>query len=252
MNISKIGLAVALVLGGSHAAQAEVHFQQNAVIVGYELLLDAEDNNPNLFDQGYAQIAHTTVADWGTVTGWLRFENPFDTAENQQGKDGGATTKAWVKLDYNLGETPFNVWFQSFTAANTPCVEQNFYFGGSYDVAFGKLKGTMGLGLQHAFGSFSPTGQSFNGTSGGAAVVMLGYPVDNHWFAKFYYEAQFERSDEHRQTLQYDSYGHQAVVGLDYRVNRHWFVGTSYKHRQSWGGAKNDGGELFFEGGYNF
>ena len=252
MKLSSSTLAVLLAIGSISSASAEVLFQQNNVIVGYEYLLDAEDKNPNLYDQAYFVLGHTTIADWGSATGWLRFENPLDGSENQQGKDAGATTKAWLKIDYNLGDLPFNLWLQSFICANKPWMEQNFYLGGSYDVAYGKLKGTIGLGMQYAYGSFSPTGKSFNGSSGGATTIMLGYPLTSNWFAKVYYEAQFNRSDEQREVFGYDSYGHQAVVGIDYRFNSHLFVSTLYKHRKSWGGALNGGGEMLFELGYNF
>ncbi|MDR8525646.1 outer membrane protein OmpK [Shewanella fidelis] len=252
MKLSTIAALVALGSASIGSANAEVLFQQNNIIVGYEYLLDAEDKNPNLYDQAHLILGHTTIADWGSMTGWLRFENPLDSAENQQGVDAGATTKAWLKLDYNLGDSPFNIWGQSFTCANKPWMEQNFYLGGSYDVSLGKLKGTIGLGMQYAYGSFSPTGKSFNGASGGATTIMLGYPLTSEWFAKAYYEAQFDRSDEHREVFGFDSYGHQAIIGIDYRFNSQFFVSTLYKHRKSWGGALNGGGELLFEAGYNF
>ncbi|MGI2261677.1 outer membrane protein OmpK [Shewanella sp. GXUN23E] len=251
-SVNAITLMMVILGLSSAQAHAEVIAQQNTVLVGYEYLLNAEDKNPNLYDQPYLVLANTTVADWGSVTGWLRLENPLDTAKNQQDKDAGATTKVWLKLDYNLGSSPFNLWVQSFTNANEACTEQNLYLGASYDVLVGKLKGTVGVGLHYGYGSFSPTGASFHALTGGAVTVMLGYPITPHWFAKFYYESQFNRSDEHRQTFNYDSYGHQAVLGLDYRFNEHWTLGTLYKHRQSWGGALNGGGEVMLEAGYHF
>lgn len=250
--IKLLSTTLALGFGCTSFANAAVIHQNNNVIIGYEYLLDAEDNNPNLFDQPYIVLGNTTIADWGSAVGWLRFENPTDSAENQQGNDGGATTKAWLKLDYNIGDLPFNFWFQSFTSGNKAAFEQDFYLGGSYDVNIGKLKGTFGLGMQYAYASFSPTDKSFNGSSGYATTLMLKYPLTANITSKLYYEAQFERSDEHRDVLGYESYGHQAVVGLDYNFTSQLFAGIQYKHRQSWGGALNDGGELFFEAGYNF
>lgn len=250
--MSSLTLSLGILATGAIQANENLKPMRYNVTVGYEHLLDAEDNNPNLYDQPYLVLGHSTFADWGSLTGWLRLENPLDTAENQQGKDAGATTKVWLKLDHNLGKTPFNFWAQSFTCANKPWMEQNLYLGASYDVSVGKLKGTAGLGMHYGFGSFSPTGASFNGVTGGAVTVLLGYPIDNNWFAKFYYEAQFGRSDEHEQTFGYEDYGHQAVIGLDYRINSDWVIGGLYKHRQSWGGSLNKGGELMFEAGYNF
>lgn len=245
-------LSLCVAFGGINIANAEVLYQNNNVVVGYEYLLDAEDNNPNLYDQAYVVLSNTTIADWGSALGWLRFENPLDSAENQQGQDAGATTKAWLKLDYNLGDSPFNIWVQSFTNASTPSVEQNFYYGGSYDINLGKLKGTFGLGLNHTYASFSPTHISFTGSSGFATTLMVKYPLTDNVISKLYYEGQFDRSNGHRSVYGYESYGHQAVIGLDYMLTPSFFVGTQYKHRKSWGGALNDGGELFFEAGYNF
>ncbi|MGL5664579.1 MAG: outer membrane protein OmpK [Shewanella sp.] len=252
MYILKSIVLSASTLAMVNFAVADVIYQNNNIIVGYEYLLDAEDNNPNLYDQPYLVLSNTTIADWGSAIGWLRFENPTDSAENQQGKDAGATTKVWLKLDHNIADTPFNFWFQSFTNLGKVAEEQNFYIGGSYDVNWGKLKGTIGVGMQYAYGSFAPTGKSFNGSSGFATTILFKYPLKDNLISKYYYEAQFERSGEHRDVLGYDSYGHQAVIGLDYYITPKFFVGTQYKHRKNWGGALNDGGELFFEAGYNF
>lgn len=250
MIIKQHILLVAILLCFS-TANADV-ISKNNIIVGYEHLLDAEGNNPNLYDQPYLVLGHSTSAHWGDITGWVRLENPTNSANNQNGVDAGSTTKIWLKIDYNISESPFNIWSQSFTNANKTVVEQDVYLGASYDIKFGKLKGTFGLGMQYAYGSFTPTGKSFNGVSGAATTLVLGYPITPEWFTKLYYEAQFNRSAEHKDVLSYDSYGHQLVLGIDYRFNPQFFVGTSYKHRQSWGGAINDGGEIFFEAGYTF
>ncbi|MGX2952518.1 hypothetical protein ACWAU3_05190 [Shewanella sp. JL219SE-S6] len=87
-------------------AQAEVFQQQNGIKVGYEHLLDAKDNNPNLYSQSYLSFTNTTRASWGDFAAWLTLENPLDDNDNQQGNKAGATVKSWLKLDYNLGDTP--------------------------------------------------------------------------------------------------------------------------------------------------
>ncbi|SDI31499.1 Nucleoside-specific channel-forming protein, Tsx [Ferrimonas sediminum] len=251
-NKTTLSMIVLSGLLSTPASHAQVFNQVNSVKVGYELLLDAEDNNPNLYDQPYLSFQHFTLADWGSIAGWLRLENPTDSAENQQGKDAGATTKTWLKLDFNLGKSPFNLWAQSYTMGNKTCTEEDFYFGASYDLAYGKLKGTVGLGGHYGWGTFNPTGKSYNGMNGGAAHLLLVYPLANRLSGKIYYETQFGRSEEMKQTLIYNSYGHMLVVGANYYFAEKLWAGASYRHRKSWGGAKNDGGNLFFDLGYRF
>lgn len=210
---------------------------KNNIIVGYEFLLDAEENNPNLYDQPYFILGHSTSADWGNIAGWLRLENPTDSANTQQGTDAGSATKVWLKLDYNIGQSPFNTWVQSFTSSNKAAVEQDIYLGASYDINYAKIKGSFGLGMQYAYGSFAPTGKSFNGISGVGITLILGYPITPEWFTKLYYEAQIGRSTEHKDVLSYESYGHQFVLGIDYLLQPQLFASFLYKHRHSWGGA---------------
>ncbi|USD39645.1 hypothetical protein J8Z22_02175 [Ferrimonas sp. SCSIO 43195] len=251
MNTVRSGLALAMGLLLAQPALADVKVQRTSVKVGYDTLLSA-DKNKNLGDQGYLVVNHMTVSDWGSFIGWFRFENPLDSAENQLGKDLGPATKTWMKLDYGLGESPFNLWLQSFTLAKSTAVEENFYLGLSYDLSYGKLLGTVSMGAQYAYGSFSPTKESFSGISGMATSLMLGYKLTPKLIGKFYYIGQFFRSDDHQNTFGYDSYGHQLITGVEYHVNKRVFVGTSYKHRKSWGGALEAGDELLFEAGYKF
>lgn len=234
------------------SAQAKVMHQVNSVKVGYELLLDAEDKNPNLYDQPYLSFQHFTLADWGSVAGWLRLENPLDSAENQQGQDAGATTKTWMRLDYNLGTSPFNLWFQSFTLGNNICTEEDIYLGLSYDISYGKLKGSFGVGGHYGWGSLSPTGKTYNGMNGIATNLLLRYQFTPKLMGKLYYENQFGRSKEMKQTLIYDDTGHQLILGANYSLSKQLWVGASYRYRNSWGGAKDQGGNMFFDLGYRF
>ena len=73
MKLSSSTLAVLLAIGSISSASAEVLFQQNNVIVGYEYLLDAEDKNPNLYDQAYFVLGHTifiVIAVWALIRSW--------------------------------------------------------------------------------------------------------------------------------------------------------------------------------------
>ncbi|MGI3004355.1 outer membrane protein OmpK [Shewanella algae] len=233
-------------------AQAEVFQQQNGIKVGYEHLLDVKDNNPNLYSQSYLSFTNATRASWGEFAAWLTLENPLDNHENQQGNKAGATVKSWLKLDYNLGDSPFNLWLQSFTANNDNRTEENFYYGLSYDVNWHKLRGSIAMGAHYGWGKLNATQNSFNGSSGYAAVVQLGYPLNEKLFAKLYAETQFERSEEHTTTFRSRDSGYQAILALDYHFISNAFASVAYKYRDAWGGATHHGGELLFELGYNF
>ncbi|WP_028114362.1 outer membrane protein OmpK [Ferrimonas kyonanensis] len=245
-----IALASTALMNAS--AQAEVLYQENSVRVGYQTLLDAEDKNANRYDQGYLAYYHTTLADWGSALGWLWLENPLDNADNQQGDDAGATTKGWLKIDYALGDTPFNLWLQSFFMGNTTCMEQNLYFGGSYSIRADNLNGTFGLGANYSYGSFRPANSSFNGANGYAAVVALAYNLTPSLVARGYYEAQFDRDDEFQTALGYDQFGYQVQLGVDYHINSRLMLSSSYMYLDSWGATKRDGGEMLFELGVKF
>ncbi|WP_246033061.1 outer membrane protein OmpK [Shewanella canadensis] len=252
-KILKIAVPAALACF-SASSQAEVIVQNNSVGIGYEYMIgDMGDDNPTQQDQEYFRFTNVTVADWGSMIGWLKFENPTDTAEAGVG-DGYVTTKAWLKLDYSLGNTPFNAWVQSFTVGNKATFEENLYLGGSYDVNLGPVKGTAGLGAMYAYGSMHEgpnAGASFAGFSGYAAVLQLKMPLSKSLTAKFYYEGQFDRSSEH-QSIGYKDYGYQAIACIDYKLPSAMLASLSYKHRENWGGVKAEGGIVFAEVSYSF
>ncbi|QFU25002.1 outer membrane protein OmpK [Shewanella eurypsychrophilus] len=238
----------------SSMAQAEVFVQKTMVSTGYEALVgDAADNNPTQQDQIFARVASVTVADWGSAIGWLKFENFAEGAEAGNG-ESYVTTKAWMKVDKNIGDTPFNLWIQSFTIGNQATFEENLYLGASYDVGLGPVKGTVGLGAQYAYGHMSQgpaNGYSFASMSGYALVLQLGMPMTKELSAKLYYEGQFNRSEEH-QALGYDDTGFQAAVGAVYKLPLGFTTELVYKYRDNWGGLKDTGGLLFAEVSYSF
>ncbi|WP_420789045.1 outer membrane protein OmpK [Shewanella algae] len=250
IRTSLLGLLPLLLL--IPTAQAEVFQQQNGIKVGYEHLLDAKDNNPNLYSQSYLSFTNTTRASWGDFAAWLTLENPLDDNDNQQGNKAGATVKSWLKLDYNLGDIPFNLWLQSFTANNKNRTEENFYYGLSYDIQWQKLKGTMAIGAHYAWGDMDASQQDFNSSSGYAAMVQLAYPLTQELLGKFYFETQFDRSDEQVATFLYRDSGYQAILGLDYQFLPQASASLAYKYRDAWGGSIHHGGELLFELGYQF
>jgi len=227
--------------------------QVNTVVVGYELQTsNSKDNNPAVYDQPYLSFQHTTMASWGSATGWLTLDNPLDSAENQKGDDAGSTVRAWLKLDHNIGDSPYNIWFQSFTMSNSICSQEDLYLGISRDILFGPLRGTFGVGAHYGWGAFNPASASYNGMNGVATSLLLGYPISNNLVAKLFYEAQFARSEELKQTFGFEDYGHLAAIGLDYHFDKKLWVGTSFRHRKSWGPVKDNGGNFFFEAGYKF
>ncbi|WP_028109163.1 outer membrane protein OmpK [Ferrimonas futtsuensis] len=224
--------------------------------IGYKAYTsDTKDDNRGAYDQPFFKLSHFNKADWGTLFAYVKLENPGEVKDAQHGADGKLTVKSLTIVDKQIGDSAYNWWLQNFLVSNRTVMEDNLYLGFTTNRKYGQLFINAGLGINYSAASFSPTSASFDGLSGGAAVINARYPLQflglKHSLS-LNYEGQFGRDDEHKATLGYDSYGHQIITTLKTSLGEGIYTKLHLTQFDSWGATPNDGIEYGLAIGFSF
>ncbi|USD38124.1 MULTISPECIES: outer membrane protein OmpK [Ferrimonas] len=216
---------------------------------------DTRDDNAGAYNQPFLKLSHFNKADWGTLFAYVKLENPGEVKDAQHGADGKLTVKSLAIVDKQIGSSNHNLWMQNFLSSNRTVMEDNLYLGLTTNQKFNGLFINAGIGINYSAASFSPTNASFDGLSGGAAVINARYPFAlaglKHSLT-VNYEGQFGRDDEHKQTLGYDSYGHQLITTLKTNLTESLYTKLHLTQFDSWGATPNDGIEYGIAIGMSF
>lgn len=224
--------------------------------IGYKAYTsDTKSDNGGAYDQPFVKLTHFNKAEWGTLIAYVKLENPGEINDAQHGKDGKLTVKSLLIIDKQIADSSFNIWAQNFLVSNRTVMEDNFYLGVTTNQKFGSLFVNAGVGLNYSAAHFDPTGESFDGLSGYAAVINARYPFSamglKHSLS-VNYEGQIDRDEDYMSTLGYASYGHQIITTLKTSVSDSFYTKLHLTQFDSWGAAPNDGIEYGVAVGFNF
>ncbi|WP_428035639.1 hypothetical protein [Amphritea sp.] len=241
---------------------AEAGTSLNSIGIGHAShTSDTLDSSKNKFDYSFVKWTNVNINDWGNVTQFLEFDNPFKTDKNQQGIDGVTTLKHWARLNYNISDTKFHLWLQNYYNANEVIVEDNFYYG--VGVHGGNPKSGLwqvNAGLHHVMGK-NPWGQSLNGYAGGAfsAQYFKPFVYKNQKLQFIAYTEAFLPNDRYKEQsfagsaltwdgLEKDSIGYLATATLNWRMSQNISTSLTYKNQSDYGGYSADTNHIFMYG----
>ena len=224
--------------------------------VGYKAYTsDTKDDNGGAYDQPFIKLTHFNKADWGSLLAYIKLENPGEVKDAQNNTDGKLTVKSLVIVDKQISDSKFNYWGQNFLSSNRTVMEDNLYLGVTTNRKYGDLFINAGVGFNYSAASLAPTGASFDGISGYAAVINARYPfaaLGLKHSLSVNYEGQFNRDEEHMNTLGYASYGHQIITTLKTSITDSFYTKLHLTQFDSWGVTPNDGIEYGVAIGYTF
>lgn len=227
-----------------------------SVDMGYKAYTsETKSDNGGAYDQPFVKLTHFNKADWGTLLAYVKLENPGEVKDAQHGKEGKLTVKSLVIVDKQIADSNYNLWVQNFVVTNRTIMEDNLYLGVTTNRKYGDLFINAGLGINYSAAHFDPTGASFDGVSGYAAVINARYPLAfaglKHSLS-INYEGQMDRDRDHMSTLGYDSYGHQLITTLKTNISGSFYTKLHLTHFDSWGSVPNDGIEYGAAIGFTF
>ncbi|WP_076411890.1 outer membrane protein OmpK [Shewanella sp. UCD-KL12] len=227
-----------------------------SVDIGYKAYTsDTKDDNGGAYDQPFVKLTHFNKADWGTLLAYIKLENPGEVKDAQHDADGKLTVKSLIIVDKQISDSKYNFWMQNFLVSNRTVMEDNLYLGVTTNRKYGDLFLNAGAGVNYSAASLTPTGESFDGISGYAAVINARYPFSalglKHSLS-VNYEGQFDRDEQHMSTLGYASYGHQLITTLKTSMTDSFYTKLHMTHFDSWGSTANDGIEYGVAVGFTF